>query len=89
MVHGAPGVPADCTDGFALALWNRPELVLDPAVGAATSGFARMDPGRAAAAVERLARDLATGDWDSARTHCSPDPRWSRSATVTDDRESA
>jgi len=57
-------VPADCTDGFALALWNRPEMILDPAVRAATSGFARMDPARAAAAVDRLARDLENGDWD-------------------------
>ena len=23
-------VPADCTDGFALALWNRPEMILEP-----------------------------------------------------------
>jgi SAM-dependent methyltransferase len=57
-------VPADCTDGFALALWNRPEMVLDPAVRAATSGFARMDPARETAAVARLARDLESGDWE-------------------------
>lgn len=62
-------VPADCTDGFALALWNRPEMVLDPAVRAATSGFARMDPAREAAAVDRLARDLASGDWDRRHGH--------------------
>jgi SAM-dependent methyltransferase len=62
-------VPADCTDGFALALWNRPEMVLDPAVRAATSGFARMDTAREAAAVDRLARDLDNGNWDRRNGH--------------------
>jgi SAM-dependent methyltransferase len=57
-------VPADCTDGFALALWSRPEMILDPAVRAATSGFARMDPARQAAAFNRLARDLGNGNWE-------------------------
>jgi hypothetical protein len=62
-------VPADCTDGFALALWNRPEMILDPAVRAATSRFARMDPGRLAAAADRLARDLGNGHWDRRHGH--------------------
>ena len=57
-------VPADCTDGFALALWNRPEMILDPGTRAATSGFARMDPARQAEVVGRLARDLDDGTWD-------------------------
>jgi SAM-dependent methyltransferase len=69
-------VPADCTDGFALALWNRPEMVLDPAVRAATSGFARMDPDRAAAAVDRLARDLENGDWDRRHGHLREQPEF-------------
>jgi hypothetical protein len=62
-------VPADCTDGFALALWNRPEMILDPALRAATSTFARMDPGRLAAAADRLARDLGDGHWDRRHGH--------------------
>jgi SAM-dependent methyltransferase len=57
-------VPADCTDGFGLAFWSRPEAVLDPGARAATSGFARMDRDREMAAVRRLARDLETGEWD-------------------------
>ena len=69
-------VPADCTDGFALALWNRPEMVLDPAVRAATSGFARMDPAREAAAVDRLARDLADGSWDRRNGHLRGRPEF-------------
>jgi SAM-dependent methyltransferase len=59
-------VPRDCTDGFILAFWGRPEAVLDPAARAATSGFARMDNKREAVAVARLARDLASGAWDTA-----------------------
>jgi hypothetical protein len=62
-------VPADCTDGFGLAFWNRPEAILDPGVRAATSGFARMDRAREADAVTRLARDLETGVWDERHGH--------------------
>lgn len=57
-----PG-PADCTDGFGLAFWSRPEAVLDPGARAATSGFARMDKAREEDAVARLADDLETGVW--------------------------
>lgn len=62
-------VPADCTDGFLLAFWSRPEAVLDPGARAATSGFARMDRAREAAAVARLSEDLRTGSWDRANGH--------------------
>jgi SAM-dependent methyltransferase len=57
-------VPRDCRDGFLLAFWDRPELVLDPDARRATSGFARLDETQESAAVIRLARDLATGAWD-------------------------
>jgi SAM-dependent methyltransferase len=60
-------VPRDCTDGFLLAFWSRPEAVLDPRARAATSGFARMTSARHEAAVTQLAADLASGEWD--RTH--------------------
>ncbi len=62
-------VPRDCTDGFFLAFWSRPEAVLDPAARAATSGFARMDDAREAAAVARLECDLNSGAWDRAHGH--------------------
>ncbi len=62
-------VPRDCSDGFLLAFWGRPEAILDPGARAATSGFARMDAAREAAAVERLERDLTTGAWDRAYGH--------------------
>lgn len=62
-------VPHDCTDGFGLAFWSRPEAVLDAAARAATSGFARMDDTREAAAVHRLRTDLDSGAWDRAHGH--------------------
>lgn len=62
-------VPADFTDGFALALWSRPEALLDPAVRAATSGFARIGQQAQAKAINRLAHDLETGEWDRRYGH--------------------
>jgi SAM-dependent methyltransferase len=67
-------VPADCTDGFGLALWSRPEAVLDPGARAATSGFARMDRTREAEGVTRLARDLESGAWDRRHGHLRARP---------------
>ena len=57
-------VPADCTDGFGVAYWNRPEAVLDPGARAATSGFALLDKAQEADGLARLANDLDTGAWD-------------------------
>jgi SAM-dependent methyltransferase len=67
-------VPHDCIDGFLLAFWSRPEAVLDPAARAATSGFARMDDAREAAAVARLESDLRSGAWDRAHGHLRSKP---------------
>jgi SAM-dependent methyltransferase len=58
-------VPCDCSDGFLLSFWSRPERVLDSEARAATSGFARLDPAVEAAVVARLASDLETGTWDA------------------------
>jgi len=57
-------VPADCTDGFLLSFWSRPEAVLDEDARKATSGFARLDDHTEHTAVARLADDLRTGAWD-------------------------
>jgi SAM-dependent methyltransferase len=62
-------VPADCTDLFLVAAWARPERLLDPAVRAATSGFARMPAEVAARAVRTLRADLASGEWDRRHGH--------------------
>jgi SAM-dependent methyltransferase len=57
-------VPADCSDAFMMAFWNRPELVLDPAARAATSAFAQLPSSVEERIVSELASDLADGTWD-------------------------
>lgn len=56
-------VPHDCTDGFLVAYWRRPEVVLDKLARAATSGLSLVDPGIVEPAMERLASDLRSGEW--------------------------
>jgi SAM-dependent methyltransferase len=57
-------IPHDCSDGFLGAWWRRPQAYLDPRVRAGISGFARVDLHETDAAMERLRRDLETGEWD-------------------------
>ena len=56
-------VPHDCTDGFLVAYWRRPEIVLDKLARAATSGLSLVDPAIVGPAMERLASDLRSGEW--------------------------
>lgn len=58
--------PADCTDGFFEAYWNRPEMLLDPAVRASQSIWQLLEPGAEERIVGRLAADLESGRWDEA-----------------------
>jgi SAM-dependent methyltransferase len=60
------GVPIrfDCPDGFGEAYYGRPEALLDPHVREAMSGFGLADRAAVDEGVERLARDLKTGEWD-------------------------
>jgi SAM-dependent methyltransferase len=57
-------VPRDCSDGFLLSFWGRPEAVLDREARAGSSGFALMDDGAEDTIVDALRRDLADGTWD-------------------------
>lgn len=57
--------PADCTDGFFEAFWNRPELLLDPTVRASQSIWELLEPGVEERICERLGADLASGRWDA------------------------
>lgn len=57
-------VPADCTDGFGGAFWNRPEMYLKPAVRAGISSLARMEADLVSQAMQRLQIDLESGAWD-------------------------
>lgn len=54
-------IPHDCTDGFLYAYWRRPHAYLDPHVRSGSSSFWAID---ASEGLERLAADLATGEWE-------------------------
>lgn len=56
-------VPHDCTDGFLYAYWRRPAAYLDPHIRSGSSSFWAI--GTAAdAGLQKLSRDLETGEWD-------------------------
>jgi SAM-dependent methyltransferase len=57
-------VPRNCSDGFLLSFWGRPEALLDPEARAGSSGFALMREAAEDAIVEALRRDLSLGSWD-------------------------
>jgi SAM-dependent methyltransferase len=61
--------PADCTDGFFEAYWNRPEVLLDPDVRAGQSVWKHLDPGVEEEIVERLRAELESGAWDRDHGH--------------------
>jgi SAM-dependent methyltransferase len=57
-------VPNDCTDGFCIALWSRPEAFLDPRVRQASSIWHLLPVAVVERGLDRLRRDLESGDWD-------------------------
>ena len=58
-------IPADCIDGFAGAYWCSPESYLDPQVRAAISSLAQLPSEVSERCVQRLRRDLESGEWDA------------------------
>jgi SAM-dependent methyltransferase len=56
-------IPHDFTDGFQAAFWRRPHMYLDPKVRAASSTFASLPRHEVEPGIERLRRDLASGEW--------------------------
>jgi SAM-dependent methyltransferase len=62
-------VPADCTDGFGGAYWNRPEAHLDPEVLAGMSWSAQLPDVDRQRGIDALAADLASGAWDERHGH--------------------
>jgi SAM-dependent methyltransferase len=56
--------PADCSDGFFEAFWNRPEAMLDPTVRASQSIWELLEPAAVERIFDRLGADLASGRWD-------------------------
>lgn len=69
-------IPLDCTDGFTEAFYGRPERFLDPAVRAAQSSWAFVDPAVAARGVDRLRADLGSGTWDARHGHLRTQPEF-------------
>ncbi len=61
--------PGDCVDGFFEAFWRRPEALLDPAVRAAQSVWALLEPDVEQRIVERLDAALRSGAWDAEHGH--------------------
>ncbi|HWX86593.1 MAG TPA: methyltransferase domain-containing protein [Solirubrobacteraceae bacterium] len=61
--------PGDCEDGFFEAYWRRPEDLLRPAVRAAQSMWALLEPGVEQRIVDRLATALQSGAWDAEHGH--------------------
>lgn len=55
-------IPADCTDGFLGAYWQRPDAYLNASVRAAISTFSKFDSDRG---LDGLRRDLDDGTWHS------------------------
>lgn len=62
-------VPRGCLDGFTIALWDRPEMLLDPKVRRASSIWHRLPPEVAEPGLERLRSDLESGLWDEKYGH--------------------
>ena len=61
--------PADCTDGFFEAFWNRPEALLDPEVRASQSLWPLVGQTVEQRIIERLRAALDCGAWDAAHGH--------------------
>ncbi|HBN15247.1 MAG: SAM-dependent methyltransferase [Gammaproteobacteria bacterium] len=55
-------IPHDCSDGFLYAYWRRPAAYLDEKIRSGSSSFWSI--GNAEAGLEKLRRDLETGEWE-------------------------
>ncbi len=62
-VEPAP-IPSRCTDGFWLAIWDRPEMHLDPDIRRASSSWHHMAEDEVEQGLAKLEADLESGRWD-------------------------
>ena len=62
-------MPSRCRDEFTSALWDRPELFLEPATLRASSLWHRLTPAVIEHGQERLRADLESGLWDEKHGH--------------------
>ncbi len=65
-------IPHDCTDGFMCAYWRRPEAYLNPRIRTAISTFAKL--GDVSRNLQRLDRDLKSGQWHHRYAHLQDRP---------------
>lgn len=66
--------PNGCSDGFFIALWDRPELLLDPDVRRASSSLHRLSQGEIDAGLTKLRADLESGSWDERNGYLRTQP---------------
>jgi SAM-dependent methyltransferase len=57
-------IPAGCTDGFWMAVWDRPEMHLDPDVRRASSVWHQISQDEIERGLAKLEADLESGRWD-------------------------
>jgi len=67
-------IPRLCEDGFWCALWDRPELHLDPDVRRASSGWHQIDAEEVERGLTALRADLQSGAWDERHGHLRTAP---------------
>ena len=67
-------VPCLCKDGFFCALWDRPEMHLDPEVRRASSVWHLMAPEETERGLKALRADLESGTWDARHGHLRAEP---------------
>lgn len=62
-------MPSRCRDEFTSALWDRPELFLEPSVLRASSLWHSLPPAAIERGQQRLGEDLESGRWDEKHGH--------------------
>lgn len=67
-------VPRLCQDGFFFALWDRPEMHLDPEVRRASSVWHPMSTEQVEGGLASLSADLDSGRWDERHGHLRATP---------------
>jgi SAM-dependent methyltransferase len=67
-------IPSGCADGFFIAIWDRPEMLLDPEVRRASSCWHQMPQSEIEQGVARLRADLESGRWDERNGHLRQTP---------------
>ncbi|TDX00583.1 class I SAM-dependent methyltransferase [Dinghuibacter silviterrae] len=69
-------IPLDCIDGFQEAFYGRPEAFLQEEVRKAQSAWGFVPAEQHPIIVQRLADDLASGEWDRQYGHYRTQPTW-------------